>query len=174
MRPSEILRDFDTFLESKGLPFEAVVIGGAALALLGVIVRETQDCDVLDPEIPHKIIKAANEFAQQKKLKLDWLNNGPESLKNILPAGWRDRISALYIGQSLTLHTLDRSDLLKTKLFAYCDRQQDFADCIALKPTVKELKDAIHWIQAQDAHPGWPKHVDASIAALAKRLGHEL
>lgn len=37
MRPSAIIPKFDTFLKKRGLTFEGVVIGGAALELLGVI-----------------------------------------------------------------------------------------------------------------------------------------
>jgi hypothetical protein len=40
---------FDAYLAPNGLSFQAVVIGGAALNLLGAVVRATKDCDVLDP-----------------------------------------------------------------------------------------------------------------------------
>jgi hypothetical protein len=49
MKPNLIVENFDLYLKSKNLSFSAVVIGGAALSILGVITRQTQDVDVLDP-----------------------------------------------------------------------------------------------------------------------------
>ena len=43
----ETLQQFDKFLFKRGLRFEAVVIGGAALDLLGVISRPTKDSNPL-------------------------------------------------------------------------------------------------------------------------------
>ncbi len=83
------------------------------------------------------------------------------------------RLSTVYQGKGITLFTLGRSDLLKSKLFAYCDRGTDLADCIALKPTKDELKDSIDWVSQRDGNVGWPKHVQKSFEQLAKKLGHE-
>jgi hypothetical protein len=63
-------------------------------------------------------------------------------------------------------------DLLKTKLFAFCDRDQDLQDCIALKPTVKELEACIDWVSERDANKDWPENVRQHFALLKKRLGH--
>jgi hypothetical protein len=177
VKPKEIVAKFDLYLASKGLEFEAVVIGGAALALLGVITRETQDCDVLDPKIPSSIETAAIEFSLEisksgHEIKANWLNNGPESLKKALPKHWRLRLEKLYLGKALTLHTLGRSDLLKSKLFAYCDRGQDLKDCIEMTPSQADLYGALDWVKSQDANPGWPHHVEMQIAKLAKKLGY--
>lgn len=174
MKPNEVIRLFDDYLALKNLSFSAVVIGGSALALLGIISRETQDCDVLDPSIPESIKKASKEFAKTiPSLKEDWLNNGPETLKRELPPDWMLRLSTVYQGKGITLFTLGRSDLLKSKLFAYCDRGTDLADCIALKPTKDELKDSIDWVSQRDGNVGWPKHVQKSFEQLAKKLGYE-
>lgn len=179
MKPTEIFQYFDTFLAARGLSFEAVVIGGAALACLGVIARETRDCDVLDPTIPHEIEQAAQELSLELAnnglfLHKEWLNNGPASLKEVLPRGWQARIVPLFKGHALFLSTLGRKDLLKTKLFAYCDRGQDLSDCVALNPTKAELDEAIDWVIEQDAHPDWPKHVKNQFAHLIERLPHGL
>lgn len=179
MKPAQILHKFDAYLFARGLFFDAIVIGGAALAILGTITRETQDCDILFPKIPDEILNAAKNFsyeiiAQGGDLKEDWLNNGPETLKDVLPKDWRTRTQELYSGKALHLKTLGRADLLHSKFFAYCDRQQDLPDCIALKPTKEEMQGAMDWLRQQDAHLGWPQHVNKSMAALAKRLGYEL
>ena len=39
MRPVELIPLFDAFLAERGLKLEAVVAGGTALALLGIIQR---------------------------------------------------------------------------------------------------------------------------------------
>ena len=54
MRPRETLLAFDAFLEDRGLRLDAVVVGGAALNLLGVIFRPTKDCDIMYPCSPAK------------------------------------------------------------------------------------------------------------------------
>jgi len=179
MNPTEIFNQFDVFIAARKQSFEAVVIGGAALACLGVITRETKDCDILDPIIPPEIEQAAHEFSLElasigQDLKEDWLNNGPESLKKLLPKGWHSRLIPIYHGQALFLSTLGRDDLLKTKLFAYCDRGQDLHDCLALNPSSDELKDAIEWVMEQDTNPEWPGYVKTQFLKLSKRLGHGL
>jgi hypothetical protein len=63
MRPIETIEAFDQFLRGRGLRFDAVVIGGAALSLLGVLSRPTKDVDILVPEIPPEIHVAARAFA---------------------------------------------------------------------------------------------------------------
>ena len=179
MKIEELINNFDSFLEERGLHFDAIIIGGAALNLLGITSRYTRDCDILDPTIPEAIIKAAKLFAEENRkdgnpLTDDWINNGPQDLKKHLPAGWRKRIVSAFKGKALSLSALGRSDLLKTKIFAYCDRGTDRNDCLLLKPTLDELKAALPWVKEQDANPDWPKHVENSIQELAKTLGYEL
>jgi len=100
------------------------------------------------------------------------LNNGPSSLVDILPQGWEERLQESFQGEALVLHTLGRRDLLKTKLFAYCDRGTDLADCLAMQPSAVELEDALAWVVKQDGNELWPAHVQHTFADLAERLGH--
>jgi hypothetical protein len=173
----KIVQEFDSYLYGWKLQFEAVVIGGAALNLLGVVSRFTRDCDVLDPEIPAEILIASREFAAKIRgeggmLRDDWFNNGPESLKRTLPQTWQRNIQLLYAGKALKLHTVGRADLLKSKLFALCDRGTDRDDCLRLKPTREELIEALPWVKDQDANLDWPKHVEETLTELAKVLGY--
>lgn len=90
MKPKETIAGFDKFLEERGLSFEAIVIGGAALGLLGVVSRQTRDCDILHPKLARAIEDAAVEYAEMRRregdmLAADWLNNGPSSLADVLP-----------------------------------------------------------------------------------------
>lgn len=179
MNSLELIEKFDLFLAGQKLTFEAVVIGGAALNLLGLVSRYTRDCDVLDPQIPESVRTASRNFAIEQRLqgqilRDDWLNNGPESLKKDLPIGWQQRLVELYKGRTLHLLTLGRMDLTKTKLFAFCDRGTDRQDCLMLKPTHAELIDALEWVKNQDANPDWPKYVKECFGSLAKELGYEL
>ncbi len=47
MTPRMIVEAFDQCLAGRGLRLVAVVIGGTALNLLGIVSRPTKDCDVL-------------------------------------------------------------------------------------------------------------------------------
>lgn len=96
MRPRQTLEEFDTFLAERLLTLEAIVIGGAALELLGIVSRATRDCDILHPALPPAILAAARDFARERSaqgevLESDWLNNGPEQLTQVLPGGWELR-----------------------------------------------------------------------------------
>ena len=114
---------------------------------------------------------ASEEFAKTiPTLWSNWLNNGPSSLIDILPMGWENRLQDSYTGAALHLKTLGRSDLLKTKLFAYCDRGTDLSDCIAMNPSQEELDEACQWVVLQDANPLWPEHVQASFDVLSHQL----
>lgn len=175
MDPRSTIAAFDAFLAGQGEHYSAIVIGGTALALLGAINRPTRDCDVLDPAIPPTVAAAARRFALQQRtsgdpLADDWLNQGPATLAQVLPTGWRARVVELYTGQALRLQTLGRTDLLASKLFALCDRGTDLGDCLALRPGPGDLASLLPWLEQQDANPDWPAHVRATIDDLARRL----
>lgn len=179
MLPRPTIEAFDRHLASLDLRFEGVVIGGSALALMGVVQRLTRDVDVLAPALPEPIAAAARDFATQQRqaggdLVDDWFNNGPMQLGDVLPAGWRERVERIFEGQSLILSTLGRPDLLKSKLFALCDRGTDMPDCIALAPTAEELAECLPWLELQDGNELWPEHVRATVAGLGRRLCHGL
>jgi len=172
-----VLSRFDAYLTENGLAFDGILIGGAALCLLGVISRPTKDCDVLFPSLPPSVLAAAASFAKLMSdagcaLQSDWLNNGPASLAPQLPPGWEDRVQPLFTGKALRLHTLGRLDLLRSKLFALCDRGLDLPDCVALNPTPTELAELLPWLELQDGNPDGPAHVRSPVSDLTTRLGH--
>jgi len=177
MDPRTTLEAFDRYLAERQLELEAVVIGGTALNLLGVLQRPTRDCDVLHPAIPAEVLSAARAFAAEARaaggdLKDDWLNNGPADLVRQLPSGWENQVQHVFSGQALRLTSLGREDLLRSKLFALCDRGLDLPDCVALAPTKDELTLILPWLELQDANPDWPAHVRSTLEDLARRLGH--
>lgn len=157
-----VIKDFDEFLSSKKASFSGVVIGAGALALMGITTRGTKNIDILDPMLPEAMLLLAREFAQKQSkskvavLRDDWLNNGPRSLIDNLPKGWLERSQQIFSGKALTLFALGRPDFLKSKLFAYCDRVQDIADCIKMNPSQVELLETLDWVKSQDQNPQWP------------------
>lgn len=177
MFPRPTVEFFDAWLSARALSFEAIVVGGSALALLGVTSRQTRDFDILHPKLPEAVSVAAREFAghlrgEGTELADDWLNNGPMDLVDSLPSGWKKRLRTVFSGKALSLTTLGRFDLLKTKLFALCDRGTDLPDCVSLAPSASELNEAEAWVIKQDAHSGWPRHVRATLKDLGERLNH--
>ena len=56
MIPRETVAQCDEHLVAADLTLDAVVIGGAALALLGVVGRQTRDLDILEPALPIEIV----------------------------------------------------------------------------------------------------------------------
>jgi len=165
----KVILEFDEFLAEHGLRFEGIVIGGGALRLLEIVNRATKDIDILDPEIPEEIKRAASKFIightndKNERLMNDWFNNGPKSLCNLLPKGWRDRAELCFSGKALSLKTLNRSDLVLSKLFAFCDRETDLHDLLKMKVTDEELKASESWVKYQDASPLWPPHVEEAF-----------
>ena len=176
MLPRPTVEAFDAWLAARSLRLDAIVVGGSALALLGVTRRQTRDFDILHPELPEEIAAAAREFAAHLRgdgveLADDWLNNGPMQLTDVLPDGWRLRVRVAFTGTAPAHTTLGRADLIKTKLFALCDRGTDLAGCVALAPRTGELANAEPWLSEQDANPMWPDHVHATLHDLRGRLG---
>jgi hypothetical protein len=55
MLPRVTLDAFDQFLAARELRLDAVVLGGAALVLLGVIERATRDVDDLKVRLGHGV-----------------------------------------------------------------------------------------------------------------------
>ncbi|MFZ4579085.1 MAG: DUF6036 family nucleotidyltransferase [Myxococcota bacterium] len=179
MHPRPTLEAFDQFLHARDLRTEAVIIGGTALVLLGVIERATRDVDVLAPELSPIVLESARAFAREQRdrgvdLADDWLNNGPSLLGDALPSGWRERTERVFTGRALRLDTLGRMDLLRSKLFALCDRGTDLLDCLALKPDEAEIDQILPWLADQDGNPDWPAYVRQVLTDLRRRLHHAL
>jgi hypothetical protein len=120
--------------------------------------------------IPMKVLEKRRQAGES--LADDWLNNGPASLAAQLPEGWREHLQTVFSGRAVCLDCPGRDDLLRSKLFALCDRGLDLGDCLALAPTKEEFERLLPWLDRQDANPGWPAHVHDTLADLARRLGH--
>ena len=121
--------------------------------------------------IPPEIMKAAKEFAVMQTISESWLNNGPSSLTRDLPGDWRERMQILYQRKALNFWTLDRTDLIRTKVWAMCDRMRDLGDLIDMAPSDSEISVAAEWVKQLDTNPNWPDHVETMVGVLRRRLG---
>lgn len=136
-----ILESLDLKLRNKNEHRELIVCGGGALLILDIIDRQTRDIDVIAPELDLVVKEIAAEVGQEFGLEPGWLNNGPASLSRDLEVGWEDRIQLIYRGHNLVMHALSSRDLLASKLFAYCDRDEnDLSDILKMSPSVSEIE----------------------------------
>lgn len=147
---------------------EIVVIGGSALAALGLVQRATRDVDLLaiahkgelrlaEP-LPEVLMTARVAVGRDFGLDENWLNAGPTDLiKWGLPIGFMSRVITRQYDRSLTVHFAGRLDQVHFKLFAMVDQGggRHEADLRALEPTAGELIEAARWSITQDPSPGY-------------------
>lgn len=166
-------------------PYAIVIIGGAALNLLGVVSRATRDVDILafarrrggrdwrleapPNPIPERLAAAIGTVGQDMGLVPNWLNTGPAlQWKQGLPRGLRGRVKWRQFA-ALRVGVVSRKDLIRFKVYAAADDHptgRHVRDLIALDPTDAELQAAARWVKTQDAGPKFPDLVDAVIAHL--------
>lgn len=190
-----VLQRVGELLAAEGDGYAVVVVGGAALNLLGVVERATTDVDILafadsradgppdlatlsePPEpIPEPLRRAAAIVARDVGLAPDWLNTGPSlQWRAGLPRGLARRVqwqpyAALWIG------IVSRYDLIFLKLFAAADStgtgSVHYQDLLALNPTPEELAEASAWVRTQDAAPAFGKILELVVSHVRQDLGH--
>ena len=170
----KVLIDLDTALAAAHEERTLVVCGGGALLVVDVISRTTQDIDVITPELDPVLKSLAAEVGKRHGLEASWLNNGPASLARDLEAGWRDRTRKIFEGKALLLHSLGHKDLLASKLYALCDREeQDLDDILGMKPFWPEIESLKTWLLDRDGSPLWLERVESRLTLLKKRMRHE-
>lgn len=181
----QALQALGELLEARGEHFAIVIIGGAALNLLRIVKRVTEDVDILafaresqdasspvliEPPtpIPAALTNAIEQVAKDLNLVPNWLNTGPAlQWRQGLPPNldrrveWR-RFGALHVG------LVSRYDLIFLKLYAAADStgpsSRHVQDLLALRPTDVELEDARRWVQNQDVSPAFHEVLDKVIA----------
>ncbi len=176
-------------LDAAGERHAIVIVGGAALNLLGIVGRTTRDVDILafgrrsgrawrlqPPRVPfpEQLAAAIRTVGRDMGLADDWLNTGPAlQWKQGLPRGlagrvkWR-RYAALHVG------IIGRPDLIRLKLYAAADDHpggRHVGDLVALDPTDAELRAAARWVKTQDVGPAFPNLVDQVVEYLGSRRG---
>jgi hypothetical protein len=164
----------DEELRHAGIERELIICGGGALLTLEVISRETRDIDVIQPEIDAALNAAAERVAAKAKLSPSWLNNGPSALARDLKPGWQERSVVIYQGKVLIIKSLERSDLIFSKLLAMCDRDEnDLDDLVGLRPTWDEVEIWKERVLNYDASPHWPARVNKRLLELKKKLKND-
>jgi len=180
------LRGMGELLAHEGQVASIVIVGGAAMNLLGVIERGTRDVDVLavrkpgsdtalappDP-LPPAVQRAIGEVARAFDLREDWMNTVVAGQWRLgLPPGLEDRVQWRRYG-GLEVGIADRLDLVHFKLYAGADQtgpgSVHMKDLLALRPTRAELETAGAWVKAQDPSPDYHDIVDRVIRYVLER-----
>ena len=168
------LRLLNGRLDIAGAPnFNLVVCGGTALVATELVMRATRDVDIvaladddgelIDPApLPDALLAAALEVAEDLRLPMDWLNNGPSSgdgglYRFGLPAGFADRLNWVQFGGKLAVAFIDRIDQIYFKLYAAVDQFGSYhaSDLQELAPTDDELLGAVAWSRTHDPSEGY-------------------
>ncbi|MBL7645601.1 MAG: hypothetical protein JNK74_05355 [Candidatus Hydrogenedentes bacterium] len=186
---SEIQRTLNLLngrLARNGAPPTGIVVcGGAALIVLGLNQRTTNDVDIValsdeartlyaPAPLPEHLLQAAMEVALTLKLPADWLNNGPSRdegglFQMGLPEGFAARLHPRNYGSHLTVYFIDRIDQIHFKLYAAVDRGgYHISDLELLQPTDDELTSAARWAMTHDVSPGFRD----LLKTLLESLGH--
>lgn len=171
-------------LEADGNTYRVLIVGGAALNLLGIVNRVTTDVDIIafgtargiEPppvELPDDLLRAARRVAQDLRLAPDWLNTGPASQwTQGLPPGLGDRLVWRRFG-GLEVGLPNRLALICLKLHAAVDSGPGgvhYADLLALQPTPSELIEARAWVETQDASPEFRRFVEEVVHRVERDL----
>ncbi len=169
----ELLGRLGIELEELDTPvFEIVVIGGAALNILGLVSRVTRDIDCLAfverdesgriklkliEEFPEIFRQAANIVAENSGLDEKWINAEPtELVSQRLPEGIEERLVVREYGKNLKVHLISRYDLIHLKVYAAEQGPgKHVNDLLALNPTVDEIEQAVQWCFTQDPSEGF-------------------
>ena len=155
-------------LEFAGESCRILVVGGAAMNLLGVVDRATIDVDVLalaadngairppDP-LPDNLVRAATAVARDLGLDERWINSTVAGQWRFgLPPGIDQGIEWRRYG-GLAVGIAPRRALVFFKLYASADQtgpdNVHTRDLIALGPSDEELAAAAAWVAEQDAGP---------------------
>jgi hypothetical protein len=144
------------------------ICGGTAIASR-YQARPTADVDVIEPEVFGPLLLAAKKVASSlegKKLGLaeNWLNDSVGTMvqvANVLPADWKVKSEVqgpIFTGKNLTVYSLEKMDLLRTKLLAVisadrgADAVQDLEDIVALSVSEAEVLAESRWLMNADQH----------------------
>jgi hypothetical protein len=172
--------------------YAVVVIGGAALNLLGIVDRPTTDVDVLafmeqqglrePPEsMPAPLARAIATVARDLALDDHWMNTGPAlQWQQGLPEGLGERVQWRHYGPpaapdlGLDIGLVSRLDLIFFKLYAAADyattRSVHYKDLIALSPASHELTAAADWVRPQTVSPEFHSILDQLVSHVRQQL----
>lgn len=172
-------------LELANAPCAIVVLGGAAMNLLGLLDRPTIDVDVLaraddsnliappDP-LPEALRSAIAAVARDMGLPENWMNTAVAGQWRFgLPPGLGDRIEWREY-HALRVGIVNRRDLVCFKLYASADQtgpnNVHTRDLLVLKPDAEELAWAAAWVREQDPSPDFHAVVHKVVAYVLSAI----
>lgn len=180
---TEALEVIGDLLADRGERCEAVIIGGGALLLLGVVERPTKDLDVVAlvddggrwicaKPFPPALDTAIADVASALGLPVNWLNPGPTSMLEFgLPDGCQQRAQTRVFG-SFTIHIASEYDHVAFKLYAAADHWPDqsrhLQDLKRLQPTTEQLRAAASWCRSHDPSIGFR---DGQLIPVLREFG---
>lgn len=188
----EALAATGDLLAVEGEQAAIVVVGGAALSLLGLVHRTTNDVDVIarlqstgehvehlelrHPEpLPEALVRAVQTVARDFGLSADWMTTDVAlQWRPGLPPGFVDELTWRRFG-GLRVGLAGRQALIALKLFAAVDDGPGgvhFQDLQALAPTHDELDRAAAGVRTQDASSIFLQMIDEVVALLSERGSH--
>jgi len=165
----QAMRAVGELLAAEGESVAIVVVGGAAMILLGNVTRLTEDVDIIatatwrktfpariappDP-LPAPLLRAISKVARDFNLPESWMNSEVGAQwETGLPPGLEKRIRWQLFG-GLAVGVADPRDLIFLKLYAAVDSEGPqsvhYQDLLALRPSEHELAAAATWARAQD------------------------
>jgi hypothetical protein len=184
-------------LAFAGDHYAVVVLGGAALNLLGIVERATSDVDLIafgvsgqegrlevrEPPapLPEPLARAIATVARDMDLDTGWMNTGPAlQWKQGLPPGLAGRLQWVHYGPAdaptlgLDVGLVSRYDLVFFKLYAAADhattRSVHYKDLLALVPTNDELRAAAEWVRPQNASPAFHDILDQLVDHVRRQI----
>lgn len=150
--------------------FTVVCCGAAALCALGILARRTLDVDTLGlidrsgkivaiEEFPAEVRDAIESASHTLGLNPDWFSPAASAvLPRGLPAGALERSAKhrMEFGPCLTVHFMDRIDLVALKMYAALDPhdgRRHIEDLVQIDPTRRELQHGTQWMSAWPSSP---------------------
>ncbi len=183
----ELFGAVGAYLAHEGESEAIVVVGGTTLIARGIVLRVTQDVDVIARALPQDdglvlvpvepwpspLVDSVSQVARDFALPADWLNTviGVQWEMGFPPHFESDIDWRTY--SALTVGFVGRRGLIPLKLFAAVDQGPDsihWQDLLALRPTLTEIDMAADWVKGQDAGTAFQSFVDQAV----KRLKDEL
>jgi hypothetical protein len=156
-------------LAAEGHTIGIVIVGGAALNLLGIVERTTRDVDVLAFAVPGK-----GDRPRLVEPPEDWLNTGPAlQWRQGLPPGFETRVEWRQFS-ALTVGIAGRYDLIFLKLYASADstgpESVHYQDLLRLQPSGDELDEAAQWVRTQDTSSAFARILEEVLSHAGKDL----
>lgn len=191
MLSSDVIQDALTRvgerLYADGESCRVVVVGGAALSLLGIISRATSDVDIVGWQeaagrelvpppmpLPASLVRAVEAVRTELGLVENWFDLRVASEWELgLPAGFLGRVEWREYGRGLVVGLAGRQDLICLKLVAAADEQhpRHERDLVHLAPSEEELAIAIAESHRTNSETLWPSVERVAARVRASRHG---